>query len=154
GIPNVRILSPADPHEMTRAMELAFSVERPVYLRIGKCDIGPVHESEVKYDWGELIEMRAGDGDLGFIATGSMVKAALEEAPRWEASSVWSAPSLKPLNIQQVIAICCNHRAVITLEEHSIYSGLGAAIAEISSTYAPCWVARIGVQDRFAQHAG
>jgi transketolase len=53
-----------------------------------------------------------------------------------------------------VIAICHNHRAIITLEEHSIYGGLGAAIAEISSTYAPCWVGRIGVQDRFAQYAG
>ena len=69
-------------------------------------------------------------------------------------SSVWSAPSLKPLDVEQVAEICLNHRAVITLEEHSIYGGLGAAIAEISSSYAPCWVARIGVQDRFAKYAG
>ena len=153
-IPNVRILSPADAHEMTRAMELAFSLERPVYIRIGKCDIGAVHERVIEYDWGELIEMRAGDGDLGFIATGPMVKAALKEAARWVGSSVWSAPSLKPLNAKQVIAICHHHRAIVTLEEHSIYGGLGAAIAEISSTDAPCWIGRIGVQDRFAQYAG
>jgi transketolase len=153
-IPNVRVLSPADAHEMTRAMELAFSLERPVYIRIGKCDIGAVHKSPIKYAWGELIEMRPGDGGLGFIATGSMVAAALKEALRWEGSSVWSAPSLKPLNTKQVIAICRNHQAIITLEEHSIYGGLGAAVAEISSTYTPCWVGRIGVQDRFAQYAG
>jgi len=154
GIPNVRILSPADAHEMTRAMELAFSAERPVYIRIGKCDIGAVHEGPIKYDWGELIEMHSGDGGLGFIATGSMVAAALKEALRWERSSAWSAPSLKPLNVKQVIAICRNHRAIITLEEHSIYGGLGAAIAEISSSYAPCWVGRVGIQDRFAKFAG
>jgi transketolase len=154
GIPNVRILSPADAHEMTRAMVLAFSAERPVYIRIGKCDIGAVHEGPIKYEWGELIEMRPGDGGLAFIATGSMVAAALTEALRWEGSSVWSAPSLKPLDAKQVIAICHNHRAIVTLEEHSIYGGLGAAIAEISSTYTPCWVGRIGVQDRFAQYAG
>ena len=154
GIPKVRILSPADAHEMTRAMVLAFSAERPVYLRIGKCDIGSVHEGAIEYDWGELIEMRPGDGGLAFIATGSMVAAALKEALRWEGSSVWSAPSLKPLDAKQVIAICRNHRAIVTLEEHSIYGGLGAAVAEISSTYTPCWVGRIGVQDRFAQYAG
>jgi transketolase len=153
-VPKVRILSPADAHEMTRAMELAFAAARPVYIRIGKCDIGAVHKGPIRYEWGELIEMHAGDGDLGFIATGSMVKAALKEATRWKGSSVWSAPSVKPLNAEQVIAICHNHRAIITLEEHSIYGGLGAAIAEISSTYAPCWVGRIGVQDRFAQYAG
>jgi transketolase len=123
-------------------------------LRIGKCDIGAVHKGPIKYDWGALIEMRPGDGGLGFIATGSMVAAALKEALRWEGSSVWSAPSLKPLDAEQVIAICHNHRAIITLEEHSIYGGLGAAITEISSTYRPCWVERIGVQDRFAQYAG
>ena len=153
-IPNVRILSPADAHEMTRAMELAFSAERPVYIRIGKCDIGAVHKGPIKYDWGELIEMRPGDGDIGFIATGSMVAAALMEARRWKGSSVWSAPSLKPLNAEQVVAICRNNRAIVTLEEHSIYGGLGAAIAEISSTYAPCWVGRVGIQDRFAEYAG
>jgi transketolase len=153
-IPNVRILSPADAYEMTRAMELAFSAERPVYLRIGKCDIGPVHDGRVEYGWGELIEMHPGDGELGFIATGSMVAAALKEALRWKGSSVWSAPSLKPVNIEQVVAICRSNRAIITLEEHSIYGGLGAVIAEISSTYAPCWIGRIGVQDRFAQYAG
>jgi transketolase len=153
-IPNVQILSPADAHEMTRAMELAFSAERPVYLRIGKCDIGPVHDGTIEYDWGELIEMRPGDGGLGFIATGSMVAAALKESSRWDGSSVWSAPSLKPLNVEQVIAICRNHRAIITLEEHSIYGGLGSAIAEISSSYAPCWIGRIGVQDCFAKYAG
>jgi transketolase len=153
-VPNVRILSPADAHEMNCAMDLAFSVERPVYLRIGKCDIGAVHKGPINYAWGELIEMRRGDGGLAFIATGSMVAAALKEALRWEGSNVWSAPSLKPLNSEQVIQICRNHRAVITLEEHSLYGGLGAAIAEISSEYAPCWVGRIGVRDRFAQYAG
>ena len=153
-IPNVRILSPADAHEMTRAMELAFSAERPVYIRIGKCDIGAVHEGPIKYDWGELIEMRRGDGNLVFIATGSMAKAALKEATRWEGSSVWSAPSLKPLSVRQVIAICRNHRAIITMEEHSVYGGLGAAITQIASAHAPCWVGRIGIQDRFAQYAG
>jgi transketolase len=153
-IPNIRILSPADPYEMTRAMELAFAAERPVYIRIGKCDIGPVHEGPIKYQWGELIEMRPGNGDLGFIATGSMVQAALNEASRWNGSSVWSAPSIKPLSRDQIIMICRHHRLVITLEEHSIYGGLGAAIAEIASSYAPCWIGRIGVRDRFAQYAG
>lgn len=154
GIPNVRILSPTDAYEMTRAMELAFAAEQPVYIRIGKCDIGPVHKGPIKYAWGELIQMRGGEGGIAFIATGSMVSAALKEALRWEGSSVWSAPSLKPLNFDEVIQICRNHRAVITLEEHSIYGGLGAAVAEISSNYAPCWIARIGVRDRFAKYAG
>jgi transketolase len=153
-IPNVRILSPADAYEMTRAMELAFAVDQPVYIRIGKCDLGPLHDRPIKYEWGELIKMRPGNGDLGFIATGSMVHAALNEASHWKGSSVWSAPSIKPLDKDQIITICRNHRWVVTLEEHSIYGGLGAAIAEISSSYAPCWIARIGVQDRFAQYAG
>jgi transketolase len=43
---------------------------------------------------------------------------------------------------------------VVVLEEHSIYGGLGSAVAEIAAAHAPTWVCRIGVQDRFSQYCG
>jgi transketolase len=83
-----------------------------------------------------------------------MVATALELVREWEGSSVWSAPSLKPINTQTLINICQQHRALIVLEEHSIYGGLGAAIAEISTEYAPIPIKRIGIQDRFSKYCG
>jgi transketolase len=53
-----------------------------------------------------------------------------------------------------VLAICGQHEVIVALEEHSVYGGLGSALAEIATAEAPTWICRIGVQDRFSQCAG
>lgn len=153
-LPNMAILSPADACEMTACMRLALAAPGPVYLRMGKCDRGAVHAEPPAVDWGELCPIRTGKGRLGWIGTGSMVHAALEAAAGWPGSAVWSAPSLKPLHEDAVRAVCAQHDAVIVLEEHSIYGGLGSAVAEIAAATAPTWVCRIGIADRFSRCCG
>src|SRR5947209_10333759 len=39
-VPHLSILSPADGPEMTACMDLAFRTDGPVYLRMGKADLG------------------------------------------------------------------------------------------------------------------
>lgn len=158
-LPHISILSPADRLEMSACMEMAFDREEPVYLRMGKADLGDVHDAAANLAWGDLCRVKTGadgdgKGDIAFVATGSMVKTALEICGDYADSSVWSAPFIKPLNEEQVAEICRRHRAVITLEEHSAHGGLGAAIAEISSTHAPTRVCRVGIQDKFSQLCG
>jgi transketolase len=153
-LPNLSILSPADAAEMTACMELAISAARPVYLRMGKADLGPVHQHVPEVAWGRLCPLRQGTGPLAWIATGAMVTTALSAAARWPGSSVWSAPSIKPLEPDPVAALCRKHQAVVVLEEHSIYGGLGSAVAEIAAELAPTRVCRIGIQDRFSKCCG
>jgi transketolase len=153
-LPHLRILSPADAHEMTACMRLAFESEGPVYLRMGKADLGEVHATPPRVTWGGLNQVRDGDGSLAWIATGSMVQPTLTAAGAWPGSSVYSAPSLKPLNENEVTAICRQHAAVIVLEEHSVYGGLGSAVAEIAAAHCPSWICRLGVPDQFSEHCG
>jgi transketolase len=153
-VPNLAILSPADEHEMTACMILALKGDRPVYLRMGKADLGPVHSLPPALDWGKLCLLRAGAGELAFIATGSMARTALTVAEQWPGSAVWSAPSIKPLRVEQFRSLCDRHQVLIVLEEHSVHGGLGAAVAELVSTESPTWVCRIGVQDRFSRLCG
>jgi transketolase len=153
-LPHLAILSPADAAEMTACMDLAFAADGPVYLRMGKADLGPVHAAQPAFDWGRLWPLESGDGQLAWIATGSMVRTALAVARRWPGSAVWSAPSLKPLDAGQVAAVCRKHPVVVVLEEHSVFGGLGSAVAEIASANAPTWVCRIGVADRFSRFCG
>ncbi|HXG85338.1 MAG TPA: transketolase C-terminal domain-containing protein [Pyrinomonadaceae bacterium] len=153
-VPHINILSPADRHETLSCMKLAIAADKPVYLRMGKADLGDVHESAVDLVWGDLRQVKTGAGDIAFIATGAMVKTALAVSGDWAESSVWSAPFIKPINEEQIAEICRNHRAVVVLEEHSIYGGLGAAIAEISSARTPTWICRVGIQDRFSEFCG
>lgn len=153
-LPNMTILSPADAAEVTACLELALRLESPVYLRLGKADLGAVHVDRPQITPGALLRLKKGRGPLSWIATGSMVRTALSAAENWPDSSVWSAPCIKPLDVGTVSGICDQSRAVIVLEEHSIYGGLGSAVGEIAAEHAPTRVLRIGIQDRFSAHCG
>jgi transketolase len=155
-IPNLSIYSPADRFELTACMEMAYHSKSAVYLRMGKSDRGDVHVAVPQVTAGSLLQAKFGKAnDIAFIATGALVRTALDiAADSYPNASVWSAPFIKPLDNEQVTAICKQHRGIVVLEEHSVLGGLGSAIAEIASEFAPVRILRIGVNDRYSQHCG
>ena len=155
-VPQLSILSPADRYEMLACMQLAYSIEGTVYLRIGKSDRGDVHKNPINaLKLGELLPLRTGaKKEFTLIATGSMVKTALEASNQYANTAVWSAPSIKPISINLIVDIIQNSRGLIVMEEHSTIGGLGSAIAEIASELSPCRILRIGTSDRFSEHCG
>lgn len=156
-IPQLVVLSPADRFELSMCMNHAYDVQLPVYLRMGKADRGDVHpESLPIATTGRLLRVRPGAaGDLALIATGSLVSTALELANSlFQHATVWSAPFIKPIDVEQIAQICAQSSALVTLEEHSIYGGLGSLVAEISTTTVPRSILKIGVQDRFSKLCG
>lgn len=161
-IPDLAVLSPADRHELTACMELAYRSRGPVYLRMGKSDRGDVHPEALALSdltmAGRLLPVlpgAAGRHRVAFIATGSMVRTAVEIArEEYPGAQVWSAPFIKPVDATQVADICRQSDVVVTLEEHSVHGGLGSLVAEIASEQAPVRILRIGVPDRFSAHCG
>jgi transketolase len=155
-IPQLTVLSPADRFELTMCMDQAYAAKAPVYMRMGKSDRGDVHAGALEPSSGALLSVRRGEpGGLALIATGSLVRTALDvAAAAFPGAAVWSTPSLKPIDAAQVAAICRNSQALVTLEEHSVHGGLGSLIAELSSSSVPRPLLRIGVPDRFSQHCG
>lgn len=154
-VPGLHVYSPADAYEMTMCMKVAYDVCAPVYLRMGKSDRGNIHEDIPKSCVGELICVRSGSGGLAFISTGSMSQTALGIASAaYPQASVWSAPFIKPIDEAQLARILRDNRVVVTMEEHSIYGGLGSLVAEVATTYAPVRILRVGVKDRFSEHCG
>jgi transketolase len=154
-IPELAVYSPADRFEVTACMELAYAAMAPVYLRMGKSDRGDVHAAAPVAVSGKLLPVREGGGEVAFIATGSMVRTAVDIVDAsYPRAQVWSAPFIKPIDTVQVAAICASHRVVVVLEEHSVLGGLGSVVAEIASELAPVRVLRIGVQDRFSHYCG
>ncbi len=154
-IPGLEVLSPADRFEMTAAMDYAYTINGPVYLRMGKSDRGDVHSGPLESLMsGRLLKVQNGRADRpGLIATGSMVRTAIDIAQELDLS-VWSAPILKPLLPDDVRAAARATDGLVTLEEHSVLGGLGAAVTELTSEHQPTRVLRIGVQDRFSEHCG
>jgi transketolase len=154
-IPGIQVLSPADRFEMAATMDYAYAAHGPVYLRMGKSDRGDVHAAPTgSLEPGRLLRVRDGRSDRpGLIATGSMVRAAVDIAQDLDLV-VWSAPVLKPLHADAVCSAARSTNGLVTLEEHSVLGGLGAAVSEITSEHQPTRVLRIGVPDRFSEHCG
>jgi len=156
-IPGLRVFSPADQYELASCMRWAYDEKTPTYLRIGKSDRGDVRPCARLMYPGLLQPIREGavGGGLAFIATGSMVSTAVALADsQYPQAAVWSAPSIKPLDVDQVISICTQCNSLVVMEEHSVYGGLGSLIAEIASQHCPVRVLRIGTEDRFSKLCG
>jgi transketolase len=155
-LPNLDIYSPADRFELEACMMCAYKENQPSYMRIGKSDLGDVHEGKIKFNRGHVYQVKEGvNMGMAFIATGSMVKESLNIAAKYfPEASVWSLPSIKPINTETIVEICSTSSLIVTLEEHSIIGGVGSLIAEIASENAPIRILRIGVNDRFSESAG
>lgn len=155
-LPNIRILSPCDKFEMEATFDMAIKSSGPVYIRMGKADLGEVHSQVPDITWGEPICLQRGQGRTVIFATGSMVIEALHLASTSAAAgaTVYSVPSLKPLSNKIISNIIRGAEKVITLEEHSIYGGLGSAVAEIAASIGGVPVQILGIKDRFSEMAG
>lgn len=155
-VPRLAVYSPGDRFELTLCMDHAYALQAPVYLRMGKADRGDVHTGPINAAPGALLPICKGPRKgVALIATGSMLQTAREIAEHsFPSMSVWSVPSLKPIDVEQVEQICEESSALVTLEEHSIYGGLGSIITEISCSSRPRPILRIGVNDRFSERCG
>lgn len=155
-IPNLSVYSPGDRFELMACMDLAYRCMSPIYFRMGKADRGDVHHSIPQFAPGDLLQVRGGASDeLLILATGAMLRTAQVIAQeRFPSAAVWSVPCIKPMNVEQLVDLVHGRSAVVVMEEHSVYGGLGSLVAEILSERLPMPVLRIGVSDRFSQHCG
>lgn len=152
-VPHIDIMSPCDAHELTACMRMAFEQAGPVYMRMGKADLGAIHEETPKLKSGRLLQVRQGDHPVSLIATGSMVKTACMLGNELNAS-VWSAPWLKPLDQLQLANIAAQSSALVTFEEHSVVGGLGGAVLEGLAEAGALPLLRIGIGERFSLTCG
>lgn len=155
-IPGLSIYSPGDRFELTACMDAAYQMASPAYLRMGKSDRGDVHQDVPVVEEGKLVQAKPGTpGNVLFIATGSMLRTAVDiAAQHYPNTAVWSVPCVKPLDAEQLVALCKQSSSVVVFEEHSILGGLGSLVSEILAEKMPTRVLRIGVADRFSHYCG
>ncbi|HNP21744.1 MAG TPA: transketolase C-terminal domain-containing protein [Panacibacter sp.] len=133
-INNITIVAPADNYETAAAIKLAAAAGKPVYLRFGKKQMPDLpQESDQSFRFGKGRIIRDGD-DVAFIATGETVYPALQAARKLEAennihAAVISMHTIKPLDYDLLALAAKKCRTIITVEEHSVYGGLGEACA-------------------------
>ncbi len=150
-IPEISIILPADRHETKKMIEALVKSNEPAYIRIGRNPVADVYESEdYEFEIGKAVTMREGS-DITIIAAGETVKAAIDAAEVLKEKGircrVLNMHTLKPLDEEAIIKAAKETGHIITVEEHSIHGGLGAAVSEVIVQNCPVPVKILGVPD-------
>ena len=135
-IPGMVVLSPCDANE-TRLMTKAMAAyDGPCFMRLGRLDVEECTNfvPGYRFEWGKATELYEGT-DVTIIATGLMVQESLKArellAQEGISAAVLDMHTIKPIDQDLVIECAKGTGAIVTVEEHSIYGGLGSAVAEV-----------------------
>ena len=152
-IPNVAVVAPADRAETAAATEWAASHAGPVFLRLSRIGVPDLFPKTHVFELGKANMLRDGT-DLAIIANGTLAHRAASAAEmlarKGIEARVLNMATVRPMDEQAVIEAARDTGAILTCEEHSIYGGLGGAVAEVVSENQPVHVRRLGVPGVFA----
>lgn len=134
-LPNMTVVAPGDPVEAAHATRAILQRTGPCYLRLGKAGEPAVHVGPITFEIGRAIRLREG-ADLTLIATGGMLHVAASVAAELSAryqmeAAVVSMHTVKPLDVDAVVAAARTLAPIVTIEEHSEIGGLGGAVADV-----------------------
>ena len=155
-IPGMTVINPADETEAKKAVEAAFELDGPVYMRFGRLAVPVIFGDDYKFQVGKSVELKEGN-DVTIIATGLMVAEALEAYELLKKDGInariINMHTIKPLDNEAVIKAAKETGAIVTAEEHSVIGGLGSAVSELLCEEYPVPVLKLGVYDTFG-HSG
>lgn len=147
-LPGMRVLVPADYASAAAAIRLAAATPGPFYVRLGREPLPEVYDEGFTCDVAFANVLREGS-DISIMACGVEVAQALAAADVLAAegisAEVVDVMSVKPLDEETIIASAAKTRRVLTVEEHSIYGGMGSAVAELLGEKHPVPVTRLGL---------
>ncbi len=149
-IPNLIVEIPSDAVQMRGLVDCFLADPTPAYIRVGRGAVPVIYPEGTKVEIGKAI--RHGEGkDVGIIACGQMVWRALEAASLLEAegihATVLDMHSIKPLDEAAILALAEECGCILTVEEHSLYGGLGGAVAQVVVENKPIPMCIMGIPD-------
>lgn len=152
-IANMTVVVPADPIETASALREVASLDGPVFFRVSRMPVPNVHAPDYRFQIGRSMCLREGN-DVALIATGVMVARALEAADllaaRGVSARVINMSSIRPFDVEAIIAAASETKGIVTAEEATIFGGLGGAVAEVVVEHKPVRVKMLGVPGVFA----
>lgn len=157
GLPNMTVVVPADAEEARKATYAAAFTNKPCYLRFGRDKVPTFTTADTPFTIGKAYYLwkPAQKSQVAIIGSGHLLYDALVAAKKLEEEgimvSVINSHTVKPLDEETILGAAQEAGAVVTVEEHEVYGGLGGAVAEFLAKNYPTPMRFIGVQDRFGQ---
>ena len=153
-VPNMTVISPSDDAETRWAVEEAYKIKGPVYIRLSRLATPVIYEENQKFEIGKMIQMGEGT-DATIFATGDVLYQALIAKEELEKNGVYvrviDVHTIKPIDKETIIKCAKETKKLISLEDHNILGGLGSAIAEVLTECYPTKLIRMGIKDQFGR---
>lgn len=150
-IPNMRVYIPSDAYQTEALTKALLKDEKPAYIRIGRNAVDPVYEEgNVPFEMDHATVVCDGS-DVAIVACGEMVKPAKDAAKLLEQEGIYvrvlDMYCVKPLDREAVIETAKNVKAVVTVEEHAPFGGLGSMVAQVVGEHCPKKVVNLSLPD-------
>lgn len=155
GLPNMKVIVPADSYEARSVIDyLVESGTGPNYVRLSREKFPLLYDDNYSFHPGVSSTLRDGS-DITIIGMGVMVSFALKAAEILKQKGIGvrviNMSSIKPIDKKAIIKAANETGRIVTVEEHSIYNGLGSRVAEVISENHPVHLKRLGMMDTFGK---
>ncbi|MBP6575316.1 MAG: transketolase family protein, partial [Flavobacteriales bacterium] len=136
-LPGMTVIVPCD-HNQTKQATIAIGAhEGPVYLRFGRPKWPVFIPADMPFEIGKAQRLIEGT-DVSIFACGHLVwralQAAEELAKQGVKAEVINVHTIKPMDVDAVLASVGKTGCAVTCEEHNKFGGLGDAIAQVLTT--------------------
>jgi transketolase len=154
-VPNMTILETGDATEVETVLEVADSIDGPVYVRILRGEVPRLFSTP--FEFNKLRTLSEG-ADILVVSSGVCTEEALRATGPLAARGVGihhlHASTLKPFDRDGLLKAARGKKGIVTLENHTIVGGLGSLVAEILAEEGlGIRLKRLGLNDTFAHGA-
>ena len=153
-LPNMTIVVPSDSISLKKLLPQVADWQGPVFMRLTRNEAPVLFDEDYRPRIGEAVVLRQGT-ELTLVGTGMMLYRCLKAAENLSKEGiearVMDMHTIKPLDKQSILEAAQETGAIVTVEEHSIIGGLGAAVAEVVTESYPVPVRRVGIADQFTE---
>lgn len=153
-LPGMTVIVPCD-YNQTKAATIALgSHDGPAYLRFGRPSWPIFMAPDRPFTIGKADRLIEGK-QVSIFATGHMVWLAIEAeamlAEKGISAEVINIHTIKPLDVEAILASVEKTGCAVTCEEHQINGGLGDSIAQVLSRFRPAPIEMVAVNDSFGE---
>lgn len=150
-IPNMRVYLPSDRHQTKCLIESLLQDDKPAYVRVGRNPVEDIYtEENCPFEMDKSTVLTEGD-DVAIIACGEMVKPSYEAARLLKEKGIHACVldmyCVKPLDVEGILKAVKDVKAVITVEEHSPFGGIGSMVSQVVGENCPKKVVNLALPD-------
>lgn len=153
-IPKMVCFEPTDAAMMEKALPQIIDYPGAVYTRMFRKKAEAIFDESLDFELGKALTLREGK-DVTLVCSGIMVERALKAAEALKAegidAEVINVHTWKPIDADAIEAAARKTGAIVTCENHSVYGGLGSAVAEVVVERYPVPMEMIGVKNVFGE---